>query len=229
MVVDPDTELVIDGYTRSATTYAVYAFQAAQPEPVRVAHHLHAPAQIVAAARWAIPTILLVRDPKGAVLSQIVREPGVTARDALVSWRRFYEVALRFSDAFVIGEFNEVTNQVGSVIERVNQRFSTSFVPYERTEENERHVLALMAERPTTIPEWSALLLGFESGLVSSDELLAGRDRFGGRADRGARATWVPSEEREAAKERSLGEWESPSLDRERERAYGVFARVLGS
>jgi hypothetical protein len=30
-VISSDTELVIDGYTRSATTFAVYAFQLAQP------------------------------------------------------------------------------------------------------------------------------------------------------------------------------------------------------
>src|SRR4029453_17396954 len=76
MVVTRDTDLVIDGYTRSASTYAVYAFQLAQDRPVRLAHHLHAPAQIVAAVRWGIPTMLVVRDPRGAVLSQAVREPG---------------------------------------------------------------------------------------------------------------------------------------------------------
>src|SRR5262245_45373054 len=45
-VIDADTELVIDGYMRSANTFAVYAFQMAQRRPVRLAHHLHAPAQV---------------------------------------------------------------------------------------------------------------------------------------------------------------------------------------
>jgi hypothetical protein len=227
MVVTPDTELVVDGYTRSATTYAVYAFQVAQPKPVRVAHHLHAPAQIVAAARWGVPTILLVRDPEGAVLSQVVREPGVTVRDALVSWRRFHQVALRRPDAFVVGGFGRVTADMGGVIRDLNGRFGTSFAEFERTEDHQRLVFALMSERPTTIAEWSSTLLGFESGLVSREEVLAAYERFRGRTDRGARPTWVPSPERDAAKERLAAEWADPVLDQERARAYRVYEEVM--
>src|SRR5690242_11619114 len=68
-VISAETELVIDGYTRCATTFAVYAFQLAQPRPVRLAHHLHAPAQLVAAARRGVPALALIREPRGAILS----------------------------------------------------------------------------------------------------------------------------------------------------------------
>ena len=51
-VIGADTELVIEGYTRSASTFAVYALQLAQERPVRLAHHLHAPAQLIEAARF---------------------------------------------------------------------------------------------------------------------------------------------------------------------------------
>ena len=40
-VIGPDTEFVIDGYTRCASTFAVYALQLSQQRPVRLAHHLH--------------------------------------------------------------------------------------------------------------------------------------------------------------------------------------------
>ena len=59
---------MIDGYTPCGATFAVYAFQMAQPRPVRTAHHLHAPAQLVAAARADIPTLVLIREPAGVVL-----------------------------------------------------------------------------------------------------------------------------------------------------------------
>ena len=75
-VIGPQTELVIDGYTRSASTFAVYAFQLCQDEPVRLAHHRHAPAQLIAAARRSIPALLLIREPQGAILSQLIQEPG---------------------------------------------------------------------------------------------------------------------------------------------------------
>ena len=52
-VISSATELVIDGYTRSASTFAVYALQLAQATPVRLAHHLHAPAWPARAAGHA--------------------------------------------------------------------------------------------------------------------------------------------------------------------------------
>src|SRR5580658_8003661 len=62
-VIGPRTELVIDGFTRSATTFAVYAFQLAQDTPVQLAHHLHAPAQLIRAARRGVPAVALIRKP----------------------------------------------------------------------------------------------------------------------------------------------------------------------
>jgi len=56
-VVGPGTELMIDGFTRSATTFAVYAFQLSQDAPIRLAHHLHAPAQLIEGARRGIPAV----------------------------------------------------------------------------------------------------------------------------------------------------------------------------
>src|SRR6266542_6869514 len=89
-VISSQTEFVIDGYTRSATTFAVYALQLAQDKPVRLAHHLHAPAQLIKAARSGIPALLLIREPEGAILSQLVREPDVAMPDALVAYTRFH-------------------------------------------------------------------------------------------------------------------------------------------
>jgi hypothetical protein len=58
--VSRTTQLVIEGYPRLGNTFAVVAFLQAQKEDVRIAHHLHAPAQVIRAARWRIPTIVLI-------------------------------------------------------------------------------------------------------------------------------------------------------------------------
>ena len=73
---------MIDGYTRSASTYAVYAFQLSQARPVRVAHHLHAPAQLIEAARRGVPTLMVIREPRGALLAQPRASP------TWISWKR---------------------------------------------------------------------------------------------------------------------------------------------
>src|ERR671920_2182155 len=68
--VTPDTQLVIEGFPRSGNSFARRAFIMAQDEPQiknHIAHHLHVPAQVVQAARWQIPTLVLIRRPRDAV------------------------------------------------------------------------------------------------------------------------------------------------------------------
>src|SRR6476659_631426 len=108
-VIGPDTRFVIDGYTRSASTFAAYAFQLAQRPPVRMAHHLHAPAQLIAAAKRGIPALAVIREPEGAILSQLIREPDVDMRDALIAYARFYTCLLPYRAGFVVGEYRDVT------------------------------------------------------------------------------------------------------------------------
>jgi len=135
-VISDETEFVIDGYTRCASTFAVYAFQLAQPRPVRMAHHLHAPAQLIAAARADLPTLVLIRDPAGVVLSQVIREPGVSIRDALFSYTRFYDKLEPYRSSYVVADFEQTTTAFGHVIRRVNERFGTSYAEFDHTDEN---------------------------------------------------------------------------------------------
>src|SRR6266516_4034644 len=135
-VISSETQFVIDGYTRSASTFAVYALQLSQDKPVRLAHHLHAPAQLIRAARRGVPALVLIREPQGAVLSQLIREPGVALPDALVAYARFYTCLLPYYDKFVVADFEEVTSDFGSVIRRVNKQFGTTFAEFKPTQAN---------------------------------------------------------------------------------------------
>jgi hypothetical protein len=147
-VMDPRrTEVVIDGFQRSANTFAVAAFQMAQPKPVNVAHHLHAAAQIIAAARSGIPTIVLIRAPEETILSHLVRLPYASARQAIKNYIRFYEGVYPRRHGFVVGEFRTVTSDFGSVIRELNDRFGTSFKGFDHTEENVRRCFELIEER----------------------------------------------------------------------------------
>ena len=101
--MDRRTQIVIEGFPRSGNTFAVVAFQHAQRESVRIAHHLHMPAQVMRAAQWDIPTLLLARKPTDAALSWVIREPGVPIRQALKHYVSFYEKAAEYRDALVVG------------------------------------------------------------------------------------------------------------------------------
>jgi hypothetical protein len=236
-VVSARTELVIDGYTRCATTFAVYALQLSQPAPVRLAHHLHAPAQLIEAARRRLPALALIREPQGAILSQLIREPGVALPDALVAYSRFYTCLMPYREAFVIGEFKEVTTDFGNVVRRINARFGTTLAEFAHTEPNLSECEELIKLRGTL----SRTLLGFESGEVTKSDLreelrqLSGRDQLRRElhtmAYSGKRAetsdAWIPSESRERAKSVLREQWAAPSMARLRDRAQAVYAEFL--
>jgi hypothetical protein len=219
-VLGPTTEAVIDGYTRAGSTFAVYAFQLAQERPVRLAHHLHAPAQLIAAARARLPTVAVIRDPEGAVLSHVVREPDVSLGDALWGYARFYSCLLPYKSDFVVADFAEITSDFGAVTRRLNARFGTSYAEFEHTPENVERCLALMRKRSKVPPR----LLAFESGTATLAEALESlpQTQDGGAAQEDA---WVPSPDRRREKEALRNLWEDPTLDRARKRAVDIYAR----
>jgi len=134
--IGEDTDLVIEGYPRSANSFTVAAFEAAQTEPVRVAHHTHAPANVIVAVRRGIPALVLIRGPEDAVVEFVLLKPELTVRQALRGWVRFYEPLLPFRERFVAATTDEVLTELAAVIARVNDRFGTSFIPFEPTEES---------------------------------------------------------------------------------------------
>ena len=178
---------------------------------MRLAHHLHAPAQLIEAARRGTPALLLIRDPLEAVLSQVVREPDVALRDALVAYGRFYASLLPYRGALVVGEFRDVTSDFASVIRHVNARFGTTFSEFAPTEANNSACVALIRARGTL----SETLLGFESGLVTRDELHGELTELTVKSKRLATSeAWVPSTEREHSKEALRKESLSPTSSR---------------
>ena len=221
-VISPATELVIDGYTRCASTFAVYALQLAQPEPVRLAHHLHAPAQLVAAAQAGVPALAVIREPREAILSQLVREPDVALRDALIAYTRFYRRLLPCRDRMVVADFGEVTTDFGAVTRRINDRFGTAFAEFEPTEQNTNRCLELIKLRGTLSP----VLLGFESGTVTAEDLLpeiALLTRHSQEQAGAGTAAWVPSGDRDRSKAALQEQWERPGLALLRERAQWIY------
>jgi hypothetical protein len=146
-VVTPDTRLVIEGFPRSGNSFARVAFSKAQKEKVRIAHGLHVPAQVIRAARWQIPTLVLIRKPKDAVLSFAIRDP-ISVDQALRYYLSFYETVEKYRDAYVLGLFEEITEDFGQVIGRINEKFGTTFSLFRHDEQNVNEVFARM-ERNT--------------------------------------------------------------------------------
>ena len=145
LLVDEETDICIEGFPRSANSFAVAAFRHAQDEPVGIAHHNHVPAPVLTAVRRGIPTIVLIRDPVEAVISfrGLLLQIAATNDEEkafhiafelrLKAWISFYETIKPVADRIVIAPFEEVTDDFGGVIDRVNERFGTAFARFHHT------------------------------------------------------------------------------------------------
>jgi hypothetical protein len=141
-----DTALVIDGFLRSGNTFSVAAFVIANGDEPHLGRHLHGGPHILRAARLGVPAVVLIRRPADAVASYLVRRPSLTPDDALVEYVDFYRTCWRVRDHFVVGVFDDVIADFGSVVRAVNERFGTSFRPFEPTADNQAAAFALVEE-----------------------------------------------------------------------------------
>lgn len=137
-LVAQDTDLLIESFPRSASSFALAAFNLAQePARFKVAHHTHAPGHVIAAIRLGVPALVLVRDPEGAVVSSMIRHPGRTGAGVLHGYVDFHEPLLPYRGDLVVGTFAEVVGgEVGRITRRVNERFGTAFAEFEPTQDN---------------------------------------------------------------------------------------------
>jgi hypothetical protein len=196
-----DTQLVMEGFQRSGNTFAFFAFEMSQPTPVKVAHHLHAASQIVAGVRRGLPVLLLVREPHGAIVSHLVREPAVTVKQAISHYVRFHRAVLPYRDRLTVGEFTEVTTDFGTVTRRLNERFGTSFGVFAHTEDNVARCFELIEARNRTL--------------------------FQGRIDE--RYVARPSASRDALKGRFEEAYWTGAAKPLRERAEALFTELVGA
>ena len=134
--VGDHTEFVIDGFQGSGNSFATVAFKRSQENPVRLAHHLHSPVQIIRAAKKRIPVLLTIREPKGAAISLTSRWPYVSLSQAIRGYIHFYEKIEPYSDSYLISPFTLTTKHLDVVIERVNERFGLSYGVFEYSDEN---------------------------------------------------------------------------------------------
>ena len=145
-LVRRDSRIVIEGFLRSGNTFSVAAFEVANGSDGHIASHLHAAAHVRRAVRLQRPTVVVIREPRDAVLSYLIRRPTLGPVDGLREWVDFYRTTWPLRDRFVIAPFEVVTSEFGRVVRAVNDRFGTTFTPYDATPENDRRAFAIVEQ-----------------------------------------------------------------------------------
>lgn len=193
------TQLVIEGFPRSGNTFAVFALRSAQPRPVEVTSHVHVPAQVEVAVDRGIPTLVAVREPIGTVTSLVIAAPHLPPHRALREYVHHHRRLLPLRDQISVADFEQITHDMGEVTRQVNRRFSTDFVPFEHTPENEAAVFAAID--------------------AHHQELHGGTEHVVAR----------PSAQRKAEQARVRSMVADPALAGLLDEAFGVYDEVRGS
>lgn len=147
LTIKPNSDLLIEGFPRSANTFSVLAFSSAQSRKVHVGSHLHVQAHIYRALEFDIPVILLIRKPKDAVISLVLREPCLSLAQTLRFYIKFHQDLLPVRERILLARFEDVTADFGMIIQQCNEKFGTTFTPFEHSKENAQKVFQFMENR----------------------------------------------------------------------------------
>lgn len=157
-VVDAGTDIVIDGFPRSANSFSVRAFKSSNPG-LSVASHNHVAAQVLAGVALGKPTLVILRDPLIVIPALRVGYRNLPASLVAWSYLRFYSAVERVADRVVLTAFETVTSQFAPVIVALNEKFGTHYQPYFNSPERDRSLFEAMLSRgaaPVTIAAPSA-------------------------------------------------------------------------
>jgi len=201
-IVREDTDLVIEAFGRTGTTFANFAFLSAQNRRVRTVHHTHAAAQVITAVKMKIPTLVIVREPEAVALSHMARHQ-VSARPTLVAWIRFHERLLPCRKGIVFCSFDQMTHNFTPVIQRLNEKFATCFDVWQHTQENETEIFEQIKSR--------------NRGRFSEDQ-----------TEQRMRAFALPTAEREALKQKLRSQLQAHSLASLRHQANRLYQSLVG-
>jgi hypothetical protein len=125
--------LWIDGYPRSANTFASEAFKLANPT-VRVASHHHIPTFIIRWLQVGKPGIFMLRKPEDAVVSWAIYWNGCL-EECLDYYLDYHRVLRPYAGRLFVAPFETTVSQFGRVIEQFNRKFGTQYARFSHEQE----------------------------------------------------------------------------------------------
>jgi len=124
VLISEDTDIVVEGYPRSANTYLVAAIRLASHGRLEIASHTHALAQVYLAVQRSLPAVVTIRHPVDSVLSYLARQPEVSMANAIRAYLKFYGGVEGISKQIYLVRFEDVVSNFEKVSREISNRFS---------------------------------------------------------------------------------------------------------
>lgn len=145
----PDTRLVLEGYPRSSNSFAVDILIASAGRLLhssQLGHHTHDVANLQIADAYGIPKLILIREPKDAILSFHIYSRAPVAKCAKL-YGDFYQGALELTDNADAAHFSEITGDFGKVVRKVNRLLGVKIPVNQDFEQIKEQALSSVRER----------------------------------------------------------------------------------
>jgi hypothetical protein len=124
------TDLLVEGYPRSANTYLLCALKWSDPK-YKYASHMHGCGSIKYAVNNGIPTVILIREPLRAVVSLAIRED--FRLDYCFEWyRKYYKYVAARRSSLVLADFSVVTADLERVYQELRSTYGLALRPAPR-------------------------------------------------------------------------------------------------
>lgn len=115
------TDLAVEGFPRSANSFVLHALKWSNPE-FKYASHMHACGPIKYAARKQIPMLVLIREPRSAVVSLALRD-GLRMDYCFEWYLKYYRCVAAHRSSLVLAEFSTVTSGLDAIYEELRSRY----------------------------------------------------------------------------------------------------------
>ncbi|MEM6454163.1 MAG: hypothetical protein AAF772_03630 [Acidobacteriota bacterium] len=95
-LVQPGTDLVLDGFPGSGNSFTAESIRLGMTRPIHFESHFNQAVQLRRAVAYGVPTLVIVRDPHGACRSLKSKDPRVADALIVLRWIAYHRVVLRF-------------------------------------------------------------------------------------------------------------------------------------
>jgi hypothetical protein len=145
--ITEQTQLVIEGFPRSGNTFTVFAIQDAADYRLRIASHVHHPAQVKQALDRGVPTILVVREPVAALSSYLAYGQHGRPATVLKEYSSYHRELIPYVDQLLVCDFDEIVSDLSAIISRINDRFSMAIPAFDQSPANVERVFEEIARQ----------------------------------------------------------------------------------
>lgn len=123
LIINPKHNICIEGYPRSANTFAVLLVEQCTVNDLQIAHHMHTPSQLIFAQKRNIPSVLVIRNPIDAVISNVLREKGMSLATALNWYIDFHKRIIDFKGKLIIWPFEKIVSEPTECLSQISDRW----------------------------------------------------------------------------------------------------------